>query len=292
MKVLPMKNPKKLPKKCEWRGCKKRATTSVVFGGQFAIAIRLLSRSELCNEHAKRRAQAHQKLLERKEAARQANWWWCAVCGRAFETLHPSTWGPIFPRPCPFCNVSESAVRSYSKLREIFTYLPLVPEEGGVYPVCKPRVQRFSRSVLYRYLSPDELARFLGQSSETERCYIHAIVDLKTEKGIVKTRLRTAGIKTALAEARIIKCYEAKVSVVDVEHQQLWRKLQNRILRLYGRRCMRCGRTDGQLYLDHIQNWQEYPERRYDPENIQLLCRECHTWKHRQVREWDFRPAL
>jgi hypothetical protein len=55
---------------------------------------------------------------------------------------------------------------------------------------------------------------------------------------------------------------------------------------------MRCGRTDGQLYLDHIQNWREYPERRYDPENVQLLCRECHTWRHRQVREWDFRPAL
>lgn len=183
-----MGNLKKPPKKCEWRGCKNRATTSLVLDEKYPQLVQ-----ELCDEHAQRRAQAYQELRQNLELSQKhqgwsqvKGWWWCAVCGRAFENLHPSTLGLIFPWPCPFSKVSESAVRSYSKLREIFTYLPLVPEEGGVYPVCKPRVQRFSRSVLYRYLSPDELARLLGQSSETERCYIHAIVDLKTEKGIVK----------------------------------------------------------------------------------------------------------
>jgi hypothetical protein len=34
--------------------------------------------------------------------------------------------------------------------------------------------------------------------------------------------------------------------------------------------------------------WAGIP-RRYDPENVQLLCRDCHTWKHRQVREWDLK---
>lgn len=135
-----------------------------------------------------------------------------------------------------------------------------MPEEGAKYPAYRSRSKRFGRDQLERVVSVDDLSRQIARSSEKERWYIRAKVDLKTEEGVITKWLRTAEIKGALTEGRIIKCHEAMVSVVNVEDRQLLRKLRNRILRLYGCRCMRCGRTDGQLHLDHIQKLAGIPQ--------------------------------
>jgi 5-methylcytosine-specific restriction endonuclease McrA len=70
-----------------------------------------------------------------------------------------------------------------------------------------------------------------------------------------------------------------------------WRVLRRVVLKLYGRRCMRCGQTDGPLQVDHIIakargrfGWRH----RYKLRNMQVLCRACNADKG--VSFADYRP--
>lgn len=108
--------------------------------------------------------------------------------------------------------------------------------------------------------------------------------------GRFTTWLRTKEIAHALTHGRLVKCHEALISVVYVEHKRLWQKLRNEVFRRYGHTCMRCGRTTGEMHVDHVKPWAKFPEQRYDSDNLQVLCRECHTWKEDQGTEMDFRP--
>jgi 5-methylcytosine-specific restriction endonuclease McrA len=46
------------------------------------------------------------------------------------------------------------------------------------------------------------------------------------------------------------------------------------------------------MHIDHVKLWSKYPELRYDAENLQVLCRECHAWKEAQGIELNFRPDM
>jgi hypothetical protein len=109
--------------------------------------------------------------------------------------------------------------------------------------------------------------------------------------GRFTTWLRTDEIRHALGHGRLIQCHEVFLTMVNVEHQRLWQKLRNEALRRYGRICMRCGRTGGQMHIDHINPWSEFPDQRYDPGNLQVLCRDCHAWKTDTDTDTDFRPT-
>jgi len=107
--------------------------------------------------------------------------------------------------------------------------------------------------------------------------------------GRFTTWLATDEIRHALAHGCLIQCHEAFIARINVEHNRSWQKLRNQMFRLYGRACMRCGCTHGEMHIDHIKPWSKAPELRYDPENLQVLCRACHAWKEAQGREMDFR---
>jgi hypothetical protein len=41
--------------------------------------------------------------------------------------------------------------------------------------------------------------------------------------------------------------------------------------------CVLCGVRGGRLDMDHIKEWRNYPELRYDLDNCRTLCRPCHV---------------
>lgn len=45
--------------------------------------------------------------------------------------------------------------------------------------------------------------------------------------------------------------------------------------------CMECGSVGGVLNAHHIKPWATYPELRFDIDNGQTLCEECHKEVHR-----------
>jgi hypothetical protein len=131
----------------------------------------------------------------------------------------------------------------------------------------------------------NDLVRWVNTavSPEGSRKYVRAKVDLKTDDGMITTWLGTDGIRSALALAQIIKCHEANFSRFNPEQGARWKQLRKQIVSLHGHRCMRCGTTEGKMDLDHIKPWSTHPKGRYDPANLQLLCRECHASKHKEV---------
>ena len=159
-----------------------------------------------------------------------------------------------------------------------------------------PRVWR-GHGCHYWHVNVDNLARWVNKANpEGGRRYFRAKVDLKTDDGsVISTWFGTTEIRAALAKGQIIKCDEANISTVNLEHRSRWQQVRNRMIQRYGRRCMCCGRTDGKIELDHLKPWKTFPEGQYDPENLQLLCRDCHASKHQEERtnrEWPLEATV
>jgi|GEM_PF-1143934 len=54
-----------------------------------------------------------------------------------------------------------------------------------------------------------------------------------------------------------------------------------------GLRCARCGETDvSLLQTHHIQDWKDFPDLRYDPDNGIVLCLDCHASKHPEIENF------
>jgi len=58
-----------------------------------------------------------------------------------------------------------------------------------------------------------------------------------------------------------------------------WRKLRETVLNVYGRKCMKCGESEGSLHVDHIKPRSRYPELQLVFENMQVLCQKCNCSK-------------
>lgn len=61
-----------------------------------------------------------------------------------------------------------------------------------------------------------------------------------------------------------------------------WIKVRYQALRRTGAQCQCCGRTrkDGTIiHVDHIKPRSKYPHLELDPDNLQVLCRECNLGK-------------
>ncbi len=73
-----------------------------------------------------------------------------------------------------------------------------------------------------------------------------------------------------------------------------WRKLRYQALKLYGAKCMCCGRSpaDGAVMnVDHIKPRKTHPELALDIKNLQILCGTCNhgkgNWDDTDWREPD-----
>jgi 5-methylcytosine-specific restriction endonuclease McrA len=62
-----------------------------------------------------------------------------------------------------------------------------------------------------------------------------------------------------------------------------WRALTRRILAERGRRCERCGTTEGRITCDHIQELADGGAP-LDPANVEIMCNSCHGFKTAAAR--------
>jgi len=68
---------------------------------------------------------------------------------------------------------------------------------------------------------------------------------------------------------------------------QAWLKLRHETLVRYGAKCQACGQTGGRIEIDHIKPRSKYPHLELDPENLQVLCRDCNAGKlNYKVKDW------
>jgi hypothetical protein len=58
-----------------------------------------------------------------------------------------------------------------------------------------------------------------------------------------------------------------------------WKRLRNRVIDHYGRKCMICDDTRGKMQVDHILPKSKYKKLTFEFNNLQILCRECNLIK-------------
>lgn len=68
-----------------------------------------------------------------------------------------------------------------------------------------------------------------------------------------------------------------------------WLKLKYKVFKTYGKECMCCGRTEGNMHVDHIKPRSKYPQLSLDFNNLQVLCYDCNIGKG-NWDETDWRP--
>lgn len=67
-----------------------------------------------------------------------------------------------------------------------------------------------------------------------------------------------------------------------------WQELRYAVLKHYGRKCMLCGATSGEMHVDHIKPRSKYPLLALEFSNLQVLCRPCNLGKS-NTDETDWR---
>jgi hypothetical protein len=67
-----------------------------------------------------------------------------------------------------------------------------------------------------------------------------------------------------------------------------WSGLRRKILKRYGRVCMKCGGTE-HIHVDHIKPRSIFPDLQLEWDNMQVLCRSCNSSKSNR-KIFDCRP--
>ena len=73
--------------------------------------------------------------------------------------------------------------------------------------------------------------------------------------------------------------------------QDLWKNIVKEIFKRDKYVCKRCGKvrsSGNELHTHHIRSWADYPNNRFDLDNLITLCRRCHNWTHsKKNTKWE-----
>jgi len=119
------------------------------------------------------------------------------------------------------------------------------------------------------------------------------------KKDIVKPCLscsakdRHARMNSKTKELSKIKnsCTQRNISIEDFENfstdqnekqRQLFKNsgLREECFKKYNYTCNKCGIKGGTLNAHHMKHWKDYPDLRFDINNLICLCEECHKKEH------------
>lgn len=117
---------------------------------------------------------------------------------------------------------------------------------------------------------------------------------LKKKKKARQLRRQLKILKKEILELRAGKKIKTTTSTVKegFYHQDAWRELRYKAIKVHikinGRKCLLCFRENVELHVDHIKPRSKYPELELDPNNFQVLCKDCNLGKSNKD-ETDFR---
>ena len=116
----------------------------------------------------------------------------------------------------------------------------------------------------------------------------------KSWKRSIKRRAEARHAVRKMKQAGGVSRREARLCLLpnDAFYQtDEWRTLRLSVIDAYGRRCMKCCETDGEIHVDHIKPRSKYPELSLTFSNLQVLCRRCNQEKS-NFHETDYRERL
>ena len=71
--------------------------------------------------------------------------------------------------------------------------------------------------------------------------------------------------------------------MADFYRSEKWKRVRSRMLRRDGYTCVICkryGRHRPATIVHHIKSLEDYPELRFDPNNLMSVCMDCHNKLH------------
>lgn len=77
----------------------------------------------------------------------------------------------------------------------------------------------------------------------------------------------------------------------DVQRQE-FNKFSRRILERDNFTCLWCSQVGGELNAHHLDFWADYPEKRFDMDNLITLCRPCHLKLHQNNFHGPAEPVM
>ncbi len=102
------------------------------------------------------------------------------------------------------------------------------------------------------------------------------VCELEKQNKVLKNKLSGQ-------ESKVVKDETVKtISHKDFYKSQRWLKLRFHILNKHKRKCVTCGSLSN-LQVDHILPRSIYPEKAFDENNLQVLCKECNFGKSNSV---------
>ena len=111
-----------------------------------------------------------------------------------------------------------------------------------------------------------------------------------------KYRLRTYKYKLGWSKIQFYEMYPTyrDYQLYFYTENRRYKKFRARILEIRGYKCKICGKWGDEI--DHLNNVYKFPEIALDPNNVQVLCVECHNirtkerlkaWEKRKARGWS-----
>lgn len=87
---------------------------------------------------------------------------------------------------------------------------------------------------------------------------------------------RLAWNSTIKAKSYTLK--KTRIKKVSDKSRKLWDECRKKVFEKYGRKCLLCGQTEGEL---HVHHWNftrtQDPSKKYDIDNLCVLCSKCHN---------------
>lgn len=139
------------------------------------------------------------------------------------------------------------------------------------------KAKRREKKIAELALKPVSINKTVGPK-ESKKCLVCEkpfILDPNNgahQKGLCKNKHRSK-IKKKKIKRKTIRISK------DFYETKEWQDLRYRTLKKHGRKCMVCFRTNLELHVDHIKPISKFPELALDPNNLQVLCRDCNLGK-------------